>query len=200
MFLALFACTPPTVVESVMVLPARPTTSDTLRCEVHPALPPGALFAWYVQGARIAWTGVSLPGYWFERGQEVACGVAEHPLRSSAAKVGGGLPSLDNVRFEVVDLGPDGHRVRANLEGWFDADGDPQQVRFLWKLEGQPLEGGELLVVPAAAAAPLGAPGLPEGSGARRLSVEVVPLSPEGEGQAVHAEVELPSWSPPEEG
>jgi len=135
------------VAEAVTLAPSQAFEDTVLRASgvgIDPDGDPVTLtWAWYVNGAEIKrGEETTLDGASFDRGDAVVAvaipddGFAEGtPVSSPAIEIQNSAPTLDSATIDQSEIIED-TEVTCTTTGFADVDGDPEQVRIGWEING----------------------------------------------------------------
>jgi len=146
----------PPVVTSVRISPSVVDTFGLLRATVLTDDADGddvdVDLTWYVDGTALDVEGPVLEGTYFQARQEVWVEVTPRDgedsfgetVASESVVIGNTAPRATSARLdpEMPDAGSD---VRCLVDGWYDADGDPEGYRFTWLINGVEVSTSEVL-------------------------------------------------------
>lgn len=138
--------TPPEV-SGVTLSPDPGYESSTLSCDVTGAADPDGDdvdldYSWTVDGSRASAATPTLDGGSFSRGDSVSCTVTPTDgdddgtaLTSNTVTIENTLPSISSVSVSPTSITAS-TGASASYSGWSDADGDGQNVRYAWYIDG----------------------------------------------------------------
>ncbi len=139
------------VVDSVTVSPAQARTDTELACAAKASDADGDEvtlgYAWLVNGSASGATGEALVGRYFGKDDKVSCQVTPsdgkdkgEAVTSAAVLILNTLPELGAVAVAPAKAHT-GTALSCNATGAKDADGDPVQLKYLWKADGVAIAG-----------------------------------------------------------
>ncbi len=128
----------PARLDAAAIEPDPLTALDEATLQLFPEPAGGVVEAtWFADGVHVH-TGASLPRFTVSRGQSVyaevivdAAGIVVGPTVTPAVRVANTPPQIDDALI-VPEVLTEALAASCTVEGWLDADGDPEGVRAQW--------------------------------------------------------------------